>query len=141
VISAAFDQASREIGFVVTTTLPMTFVIGDAGQIKSYAYRVQSAQGTLMDKTVTKALKPALGPRCPSSREYTLFWYGRMRSSSSCARTGLSRRTRPLAGAGASGRGRSLPTCRARLAKARQVDVSKVIWSARAGTLVIPAAP
>lgn len=76
VINHAFDQASREIGFVVATTLPMTFEVGENGKVRSFAVPDSSPlKGTLMDKKVSLALKEINENPLPITKpgSYTIY--------------------------------------------------------------------
>jgi len=76
VINQAFDQASREIGFVVATTLPMTFEVGDKGKVKSFAVpNASPLMGTLIEKRMTLALKPLADASLPITKpgSYTIY--------------------------------------------------------------------
>lgn len=75
-INAAFDQASRSIGFVLATTMPMTFRIGDNGLVKAIALPAASPfKGTVTDRALAKALKPMIGTTVPVNRagDYTIY--------------------------------------------------------------------
>lgn len=56
-IDAAFDDISRQIGFVVTTTIPVTLEVGDKGAIKTFALAAEHLKGTLFDRGLTGALE------------------------------------------------------------------------------------
>jgi hypothetical protein len=49
-IDAAFDRASQQIGFVVTTTVPVMLVVGDGGVVKSLAMGSECLKGTALEK-------------------------------------------------------------------------------------------
>ncbi len=77
-IDHAFDRVSREIGFVVATTIPFTFECGD-GRVKGTVV-TDGLQGTLFDRELTDAIKsiyddpiPALVPGV--SYKIYLFWF------------------------------------------------------------------
>jgi len=76
VINQAFDHASRDIGFVVATTMPMTFEVGDKGQLKGFAVPESSSlKGTLLDRTITQSLKGKLEGAIPIVKPgaYTIY--------------------------------------------------------------------
>lgn len=57
-IDAGFDRVSRQIGFVVTTTLPVVLEIGESGALKSVSVGAEYLKGTLFDKELLVALNP-----------------------------------------------------------------------------------
>jgi len=57
-VNEAFDQASRDIGFVVATTMPMTFMTADNGRIKNISVPDTSPlKGTLMEKALSQVFE------------------------------------------------------------------------------------
>jgi hypothetical protein len=52
-IDAAFDDISRQIGFVVTTTVPVVLEMGEEGAVKSVGVGARNLQGTLFEKIPT----------------------------------------------------------------------------------------
>jgi hypothetical protein len=52
-IDAAFDRASQQIGFVVTTTLPVMLEVGEGGAIKSLSMGSESLKNTPFEKEIT----------------------------------------------------------------------------------------
>lgn len=77
-IDQAFDQVSREIGFVVATALPFTFQVGD-GRVKGVII-VNGLQGTLFDRKLAQALKGIADDPLPpavSAGTYRLYllWF------------------------------------------------------------------
>jgi hypothetical protein len=52
-IDAAFDRASQQIGFVVTTTVPVMLEVGDGGAIKSLVMGSESLKNTPFEKEIT----------------------------------------------------------------------------------------
>ena len=52
-IDAAFDRASQQIGFVVTTTVPVMLEVGDGGSIKSLVMGSESLKNTPFEKEIT----------------------------------------------------------------------------------------
>ena len=76
VISKTFDEVSRDIGFVVATTLPMTFHVAEKGKVEGFEVPEGSPlKGTLMDRGLTKALKPMLEAKVPVAKpgDYTIY--------------------------------------------------------------------
>jgi len=52
-IDAAFDRASQQIGFVVTTTVPVMLEVGEGGAIKSLSMGSESLKNTPFEKEIT----------------------------------------------------------------------------------------
>jgi hypothetical protein len=78
-IDQTFDQVAKEIGFVVSTTMPMNIEIGEGGVVKSLMVSKHSAmKGTMMDRTLAKALKPLIGAKVPVKQagayEFFIIW-------------------------------------------------------------------
>ncbi len=61
-IDAAFDEVSREIGFVITTTIPAILEIGKNSALRGAAPAGANLQGTLFHKKVFKPLNPQPEP-------------------------------------------------------------------------------
>lgn len=55
-INQAFDEASRNIGFVVTTTLPYVLEVADGGKIERISIGAKHLAGTIFDKEVSNIL-------------------------------------------------------------------------------------
>jgi len=75
-INKAFDEVSRDIGFVIATTVPMTFHVGERGQVQGLSVPGASPlKGTLMDRTLTAALEPMLEGGLPVAKpgDYTVY--------------------------------------------------------------------
>lgn len=49
-VDKIFDQVSQQIGFVVTTTLPVQFKVADGGKIDRIEFAAKNLQGTLFEK-------------------------------------------------------------------------------------------
>jgi hypothetical protein len=79
-IDEAFDRASRELGFVVTTTVPIVIEVAKRGQVKDIRMGSENLKGTLFDRALTEALKPLRETPLPADisagthRLYVL-WY------------------------------------------------------------------
>lgn len=56
-IDTAFNEASRQIGYVVTATLPVNLEIADQGMIKSAMLGADHLKGTLFERGMMPALK------------------------------------------------------------------------------------
>jgi len=59
-IDAAFDKVSRQIGFVVTTTIPIVFVCGEKGLIENINMGSEHLKDTLFDHELSAVLKPLI---------------------------------------------------------------------------------
>ncbi len=65
-IDEAFDHSSQQIGFIVTTTLPVTCRVGEGGRIEAFELQDGNLQGTIFQKEFTPLLqefskRPAAG--------------------------------------------------------------------------------
>ncbi len=81
-IDAAFDSVSRQIGFVVTTTVPVVFNIAEKGVIKNIAMGSENLKGTLFDRELSAALRsllehpdPAPWKVAPGTYKIYLLWH------------------------------------------------------------------
>lgn len=77
-IDSTFDQISREIGFVVTTTIPVVFEVGDKGTVERISMGAEHLKGTLFDKGLTKALEQLFDDPIPGTKgAYSLYllWF------------------------------------------------------------------
>lgn len=75
-IDDAFDQASREIGFVVTTTLPAQLAIQD-NQISEISLAGEHLQGTIFENSFGKLLESLKGKKLEASSgkfHFYLIW-------------------------------------------------------------------
>lgn len=83
-IDQAFDDVSRKIGFVVTTTVPVVVEIGDKGVIKNIAVGSENLKGTLFESALIGGalgkLKDGSIPRV-SAGTYSLYllWFDALR--------------------------------------------------------------
>lgn len=59
-IDKAFDEASRQIGFVVATTLPVAIAVDDKGKVTAATIGGQF-KGTLFERELAKAFTPLIG--------------------------------------------------------------------------------
>ncbi len=59
-IDKAFDEASRQIGFVVATTLPVAVTVDDKGKVTAVTIGGQF-KGTLFERELAKAFTPLIG--------------------------------------------------------------------------------
>jgi hypothetical protein len=78
-IDNAFDRASRQIGFVVTTTVPVMLEVGKEGKVKSISMGSEYLKGTLFERELSAALKPIFDDPIPFGKEGTfklnLLWF------------------------------------------------------------------
>lgn len=78
-IDKAFDRASRQIGFVVTTTLPVMLEIGDKGTVKRFGMGESHLKDTLFDRELTTATKSLVGKPIssvsPGTYNLYLLWF------------------------------------------------------------------
>ncbi len=56
-IDAAFDRAAAQIGFVVTTTLPVRVEVAEKGAVKNYSFDSEALRGTIFEKELSGFLK------------------------------------------------------------------------------------
>ena len=76
-IDAAFDETARQVGFVVTTTIPVDIEVGDNKKIKSVSIAADNLKGTLFEKIVgTVGTGDALpGNAAAGKYRIYLLWY------------------------------------------------------------------
>ncbi len=79
-IDAAFDRGSQQIGFVVTTTVPVTLELGEGGFIKSLGLGSDCLKGTALEKELLAVFERMIKGNIKtgaSSGIYNiaLFWY------------------------------------------------------------------
>jgi len=56
-LDETFDKVSREIGYLVTTTLPLTIEVAEGGNIKSIELGAEHLRGTIFEKSFAPILK------------------------------------------------------------------------------------
>jgi len=85
-IDAAFDRVSRQIGFVVTTTIPVVLEVGKDGALSSVTAGAEHLKGTLFEKELLVALNPQpLPPKSDawkaSAGKYNLYliWHAALK--------------------------------------------------------------
>jgi hypothetical protein len=83
-LDAAFDNASKEIGFVVTTTIPVTLQIGESGNIESIKIGPESLKDTIFEKELNNVFKIIRDSKIPEtvktgSYNIVVFWYDAMK--------------------------------------------------------------
>ncbi len=78
-IDTIFDRVSQQIGFVVTTTLPVRFQVGSGGKIERVEFAAKNLQGTLFEKEFAPLFKEIgsskLGKVAAGSYSLYLIWY------------------------------------------------------------------
>ena len=74
-VDEIFDRVSQQIGFVVTTTLPVKFQIGEGGKIDRIEFAVKNLKGTLFEKEFATVFKELAGKKLEQVAvgEYKLF--------------------------------------------------------------------
>jgi hypothetical protein len=82
-IDAAFDRAAAQIGFVVTTTLPVRIEVKEGGGVKGAELDGDTLRGTIFEKEVgpfVTGLKERKFKGVPAgSYRYYLIWYDALR--------------------------------------------------------------
>ena len=75
-IDATFDEVSRQIGFVVTTTVPVEVEVGDNNKIKATTVGAAGLTGTLFEKIAGVVGNDAVGGNVAAGK-YNLYliWY------------------------------------------------------------------
>ncbi len=78
-IDKAFDKVSKQIGFVVVTSLPVVFDIGERGKVKELSMGAENLKGTLFEKELFNAMAalkddPFPFPS-PGSYKLQLLWF------------------------------------------------------------------
>jgi len=78
-IDAAFDRVAAQIGFVVTTTLPVRVEVAGEGAVKAVSFAGDALRGTIFEKELSGFLneftqKPFTGVPAGTYRFY-LLWY------------------------------------------------------------------
>ncbi len=77
-VDRAFDQVSRQIGFVVATTLPAAVTVDDKGNISAVVVGGQQYKGTLFERELSGAVAPLIGQNVagvsPGTYNLYLIW-------------------------------------------------------------------
>ncbi|HTY20801.1 MAG TPA: hypothetical protein VMC44_04120 [Geobacteraceae bacterium] len=60
-VDTVFDRVSKQIGFVVTTTLPVTIQIAGGGKIEKIEFTSKNLNGTLFEQEFTSLFKELTG--------------------------------------------------------------------------------
>jgi hypothetical protein len=82
-LDQAFDRVSRQIGFVVTTTLPVVFEIGEGSKRKGIKMSAEHLKDTLFDRELTEVFAKSPDPVpwkvAPGSYQLYLLWHAALR--------------------------------------------------------------
>ncbi len=85
-VDQAFDDVSRQIGYVVTTTIPVVLQIADRARPFQMTMGSESLKGTLFEKALAVALNPQPLPPLPeetklsaSSFNVYLIWFSALK--------------------------------------------------------------
>lgn len=60
-IDSAFDEVSRQIGFVVATTMPAVVTVDEKSNVAAVAVGGEQFKGTLFERELTRAFAPLIG--------------------------------------------------------------------------------
>ncbi len=78
-VDTIFDRVSQQIGFVVTTTLPVKFEIVEGGKIEKVEFAAKNLQGTLFEKEFAPIFKEIAGKKlgkvATGSYKLFLIWH------------------------------------------------------------------
>ena len=78
-IDKAFDKVSRQIGFVVATTVPVVLEVGNGGDVKRLSMGAENLQDTIFDRELSSALSELTGDSIKNVSSGTfnlhLLWY------------------------------------------------------------------
>jgi hypothetical protein len=82
-IDKAFDSVSRQIGFVVATSLPVRIEIGDKGVVKQLSMGSENLKGTLFERELSAATeglkKEKLATVGPGTFNLYLVWFSALK--------------------------------------------------------------
>lgn len=78
-VDAVFDRVSQQIGFVVTTTLPVTFQISEGGKVERVELGGKNLQGSIFEREFAPILKElsgkSVGKVAAGSYSLFLLWH------------------------------------------------------------------
>ncbi len=78
-IDAAFDRVASQIGFVVTTTLPVQVEVGEGGTARRTSFAADALRGTIFEKElsgfVDDLTRKPFADVPPGTYRYYLIWY------------------------------------------------------------------
>jgi len=74
-VDATFDKVSQQIGFVVSTTLPVTFQIAGEGKLERIEFTGKNLQGTVFEREFAPLFKKITGKQIGkiAAGSYNLF--------------------------------------------------------------------
>jgi hypothetical protein len=83
-IDTIFDGVSRQIGFVVTTTLPVVAQVAQEGRIAKVAFTAGNLEGTLFEKEFAPVFKEMAGAKQQAKirvgeYQFQLIWYAALK--------------------------------------------------------------
>jgi hypothetical protein len=81
-LDQAFDRVSRQIGFVVTTTIPAVLEMGEGGALKGVHMGTENLKGTLFERELQAVFARTEGaPWKVAAGSYQLYllWYNALR--------------------------------------------------------------
>lgn len=81
-IDAAFDAVAAQIGFVVTTTLPVRLEVAENGTVKDIRFDSEALRGTLFDTKLSgflKGLTEKMSGVPAGTYRFYLIWYDALR--------------------------------------------------------------
>jgi hypothetical protein len=75
-IDTAFHSVSRQIGYVVAATIPVTFEIGDQGAVKTVTIGADHLKGTLFERELLAPLKRVdkIASAAPGTYKVYVIW-------------------------------------------------------------------
>ena len=87
-IDAAFDRVAAQIGFVVTTTLPVKVEVAEGGAVKAASFDGEALKGTIFERELSGFVKeltqkPFSGVPAGTYRYY-LIWYDALNLKLKC---------------------------------------------------------
>jgi hypothetical protein len=74
-IDKAFDEVSRQIGFVVATTLPVAITVDEKSKVTAVAVGGEQHKGTLFERELSKAFAPLIGQNVAGASAGTYHLY------------------------------------------------------------------
>jgi hypothetical protein len=87
-IDKAFDAVSRQIGFVVTTTLPAVIEVAAGGKISAVKMGAENLRGTIFERGFGEVLGPMAGQQistvAPGTYKLHLIWLGALKLRLPC---------------------------------------------------------
>jgi hypothetical protein len=82
-VDEAFDRVSKQIGFVVTTTIPVVFEIAEGGRLKNINMGAEHLKDTLFHRELPAVFKASPQPQpwkvAPGNYQLYLLWRSALR--------------------------------------------------------------